>query len=229
MKAKNVELKIRTGMFAICSSVLTSLLSDRILTDQYIIQEKNKQTIIQGMSLSFTDMAMEYGKLLGVFFTIWLLLNIGAYIMEKVYRAKRIRKLPKIKEKEMAQILDEACQRSENLYEKIKENSAGEIEEFFIRMNLKELGSIVLLLYKNFSRPDIKGKVELKKIYRKADRSEFVSITTGISKYKLEGCLNLLQILAEDTAGVQVLDKMFEEDCKSIKKLIQEMQESLAE
>lgn len=89
MKAKKVELKIRTGMFAICSSVLTSLLSDKILTDQYIIQEKNKQIIIQGMSLSFTDMAMEYGKLLGVFFTIWLLLNIGTYIMEKVYSARR--------------------------------------------------------------------------------------------------------------------------------------------
>ena len=223
MKVKKIEVKFRTGILAICSSILTSLLSDRISANLYIVQEKNKQIIIQSMPMLLREMIVEYLKLLGVFFGIWILLNIIVYITEKIYRKVRIRKLFEIKEKEMIQVLAETGQRSEKIYKSIKEIRDDRVKECYVKMNIKEIGSIVLMLYKYFSRPDERGKESLKKIYRKNNKSSFTSLTTGISDYELEGHLTLLQLIIEEVKNIPTSDELLKQDCKSIEILVNEM------
>ena len=46
LNIKNIETKIWTATTAICSSILTSILSDSITTSDFIVIEENNQIII---------------------------------------------------------------------------------------------------------------------------------------------------------------------------------------
>lgn len=81
LNIKDIETKIWTAATAICSSILTSILSDTITTNDFILIENNDQIIIQSIPLSFPDLALNYSKLLLLFFVIWMLLTICRYII----------------------------------------------------------------------------------------------------------------------------------------------------
>lgn len=50
LNIKNIETKIWTATTAICSSILTSILSDSITTSDFIVIEENNQIIIQNIN-----------------------------------------------------------------------------------------------------------------------------------------------------------------------------------
>lgn len=161
--ANRFETKIWTAITAICSSILTSLLTDLISSNSYTVLEKDKQLVIQDIPMSLHDLTLNYLKLIVVFLIIWLSLNAIVYTATKIYRKVHVRKLGQISEKEMSSVLETAKQRTMTLYERLEERSFSDVKNCYIKMNLKELSSIILLLYGYFSRPDIKGKENLKK------------------------------------------------------------------
>ena len=112
LNIKNIETKIWTATTAICSSILTSILSDSITTSDFIVIEENNQIIIQNIPSSFLDLALNYSKLLLFFFIIWMILYSFRYVIERIYRKLRVRSIPQIKKQKLILILDELKKRT---------------------------------------------------------------------------------------------------------------------
>ena len=221
--ANRFETKIWTAITAICSSILTSLLTDLISSNSYTILEKDKQLVIQDIPMSLYDLIVNYLKLIVVFFIIWLSLNTIVYITSKIYRKVHVKKLGQINEKEMSTVLETAKQRTMTLYERLEKRAFSDVKNCYIKMNLKELSSIILLLYSYFSRPDMKGKENLRKICRKSTFSSLPSISNGISYYELEGTFKLLKLIIVEAISVETDDELLKKDCIQMDNLLNEM------
>ena len=224
LNIKDIETKIWTAATAICSSILTSILSDTITTNDFILIENNDQIIIQSIPLSFSDLALNYSKLLLLFFVIWILLTICRYIIIRIYRKLRVRSIPQIRQKRLILVLDELQKRTLLLYQGLENQPTAIGKECYIKMNMRELCSITLLFHKYFYKSEPKGQKNLKKICRKFSSSSFISLTDQISPYELESIITLLHIIITEAQNIKPTDLLFQKDYSEMENILSQIQ-----
>ena len=224
LNIKNIETKIWTATTAICSSILTSILSDSITTSDFIVIEENNQIIIQNIPSSFLDLALNYSKLLLFFFIIWMILYSFRYVIERIYRKLRVRSIPQIKKQKLILILDELKKRTTLLYQGLENQPNDLCREYYVKMNMRELCSITLLFRKYFFKPDTKGQNALKNICRDSNTSSFISLTDRISPYELESILALLHLIINEAKKVETTDALFQKDYAEIEQILGQIQ-----
>lgn len=224
---KQLDSKIFTGIIALCSSFLTNALTDFTSISRYIITVSNNKLTLISASASFSKLILNIIHIILIYFIIFIFLIFFTKLLVKIYKKIRTRKIKVKNEQDLIHIMYSIKQDSMKLYEKFSLNASSLIQESFVKLNIKELNSIILQLNNCFSHPNRSEFQKIKKIFRKNTSSSYISSITGLSYYELEGLFDLLQFMLNKAITVSTYDPLLKSDCKNMIKLIEDLKSSL--
>ncbi len=227
LNEKHFQGKLYAGIIALCSSLLTNTLTDFISETDYVITMKNNQITLKNTPVYLSSLILNILQIITIFFIIFILLSSIVKLSSKIYKKIHIQRLKEVNEKELINILYSVTQDSMALYERFSLDTHNPMHDNFIKINLKELNTIILRLNKYFSRPTSQEIQKIKCLIRKAGSSCYITSITSISSYELEGIFNLLQFMLDETMKISSNDTLLISDCENMSNILKNLKDSL--
>lgn len=224
---KQIESQIFTGIIALCSSLLTNTFINFASETNYILTVSDGKLLLKSLPMSFYTLILNIIHIISVFFIIFILLFFVFKTAIKIYKKIHTRKFKAADEKTLIDIAFSLKQKSMNLYEKLSLDDCSVVQDSLIKLNLKELNSIILQLNNCFSNPQKNESKKIKKVFRKQNASSYVSSVTALSYYELEGIIDLLQFMLNKAITVSSHDPLLKSDCENMLMLLQNLKTSL--
>lgn len=207
---KIFENKLWGQISALTSGVLTSLLYDLLSGSSYEldIEEKQYEIVSTGMNTWFA-----FGLVLLTFLALWAIFSWVLPWFSRIRKRFVYDKVKKTTAKELMRVLDEAKQKTKELYPFFLHQDDTPIQAELIVLHGRELAMIISLLHKKFLPQNKRLRQRVEQYFRSSEHAAITTIAKKISAYELAAEIALLKCMVAQLKMLASKDALLDRDC----------------